>query len=115
MTFSLQDTARYTAGGMTDACGTYRHSGLRYKWAVLSVLNNDKPLDTVGNLPQYLVCFDAITAAVREVRRRVRTWRPFRSLQCNSSCARRSARLLTLSSLAEAALAFRLAQKEKAR
>eukprot|EP01051_Picozoa_sp_SAG22_P014960 SAG22_NODE_1890_length_3373_cov_1.512523_2_plen_775_part_00 len=49
-TYIARMTAWYTQGGMTDACGKYRHSGFHYKWAALSVLNNDPPLDTTANL-----------------------------------------------------------------
>lgn len=32
----------YTAGGFTDECGVRHSSGLRYRWPLLSVLNEDE-------------------------------------------------------------------------
>ena len=57
----------YTKGEMIDACGTKRYSGFHFKWAALSVLNDDPPLDTIQHLNEYITCFDAITEAVHDV------------------------------------------------
>ena len=73
---------------MVDACGQHRHSGFHYKWAALSVLNNDPPLDCPGSscLDQYMTCFHAISAAVHEVYPELKTmgpeqWARFPSLE----------------------------------
>lgn len=50
----------YTLGGFHDECGHWHHSGLRYSWYGLSILNEDehgiKPEGGVA----YTTCFDAV-------------------------------------------------------
>ena len=66
----------YTKGGMVDACGNTRRSGFFFKWAALSVLNDDPPLDTISHVDEYITCFDAITKAVHEVDPNLKTMGP---------------------------------------
>ena len=49
----------YTAGGMTDECGQYHHSGLYYKMEALSVLNEDEHRMLPEGGLRYTTCFDA--------------------------------------------------------
>lgn len=50
----------YTLGGFQDECGHWHHSGLKYKWYGLSILNEDehgiKPEGGVA----YTTCYDAV-------------------------------------------------------
>ena len=46
----------YTASGFTDECGHYHHSGLRYDWEFLSVLNENE--HEMVPSTQYTTCFD---------------------------------------------------------
>ena len=61
---------------MVDACGAHRHSGFFFKWAALSVLNDDPPLDTIPHVDEYITCFDAISEAVHAVDPELKTMGP---------------------------------------
>ena len=65
-----------TKGGMVDACGAHRRSGFFFKWAALSVLNDDPPLDTIPHVDEYITCFDAISEAVHAVDPELKTMGP---------------------------------------
>jgi hypothetical protein len=49
----------YTRGGMTDECGVWHESGLRYNWPILSVLNEDETQTPPEGGVEYTICFDA--------------------------------------------------------
>ena len=49
----------FTQGGMTDECGVWHESGLRFKWDYLSVLNEDEYHTPPGGGVIYTVCWDA--------------------------------------------------------
>ena len=54
----------YTAGGFHDECGHWHASGLKYKWAGLSVLNEDEHHIAPDDGQAYTTCYDAVRAAV---------------------------------------------------
>ena len=75
-TYIARMVSWYTRGGMVDACGKKRQSGFFFKWAALSVLNDDPPIDTIAHADEYILCFDAITEAVHSVDPELKTMGP---------------------------------------
>jgi len=57
----------YTMGGMTDECGVRHESALRYKWPLLSVLNEDEYNTAPEGGVQYTVCWDAWREEIAKV------------------------------------------------
>ena len=56
----------YTASGFTDECGHYHHSGLRYDWEFLSVLNENE--HEMVPSTQYTTCFDRWREEIAKVK-----------------------------------------------
>lgn len=57
----------YTAGGMTDECGVWHESGLRYNWPILSVMNEDETQTPPEKGVEYTICFDAWVQEIKKV------------------------------------------------
>jgi hypothetical protein len=57
----------FTAGGFHDDCGHFHASGLRYKWELLSIFNEDERHLQPGLGVAYTTCFDAIKAELAAV------------------------------------------------
>lgn len=57
----------YTKGGFTDECGVRHTSSWRYKWDLLSVLNEDEYGTPPGGGVQYTVCWDAWKEEIAKV------------------------------------------------
>eukprot|EP01062_Namystynia_karyoxenos_P000520 TRINITY_DN10188_c0_g1_i1.p1 TRINITY_DN10188_c0_g1~~TRINITY_DN10188_c0_g1_i1.p1 ORF type:complete len:646 (+),score=94.18 TRINITY_DN10188_c0_g1_i1:65-2002(+) len=62
----------YTAGGMVDECGVRHHSGLYYKWPLVSVLNEDEYMTPPEGGVQYTICWDAWREEIAKVNPAVR-------------------------------------------
>ena len=57
----------YTAGGFHDDCGHWHASGLKYKWELLSLMNEDEHALQPGLGVMYTRCFDAVKAVVSRI------------------------------------------------
>ena len=75
----------YTASGFTDECGHYHHSGLRYNWEFLSVLNENE--HEMVPSTQYTTCFDRWREEISKVNPNIKLIGPegISSLACCDS------------------------------
>ena len=70
--YAARLVAWYTKGGFTDECGVRHSSGWRYKWDLLSVLNEDEYRTPPGGGVQYTVCWDAWKEEIAKVNQEVK-------------------------------------------